>query len=116
MTPAVIGESVTVMCSSNGLPEPSYTIMHKNKTVINQATYMINKVKSSDAGTYKCIATNKLGSDSDSKNLTVGKIRDLDVFSLFIHSVTVGKSPKKWKFCKIPEQLTVITGINASLE
>ena len=75
------------MCSSNGLPEPSYTIMHNGSiTVSNQSTSIIREVKSRDAGTYKCIATNRLGSDSDSKNLTVGKIRDLDVFSLFILS------------------------------
>ena len=74
--PAVVGERATVKCSSNGRPEPSYTIIHNDSiTVSNQSTYFINEVKWSDAGTYKCIATNKLGSDSASKNLTVGKIR-----------------------------------------
>ena len=65
--------------------------MHNDSiTVSNQSTYIINEVKWSDAGTYKCIANNKLGSDSASKNLTVGKITFLDAV-FFVHSVTPQK-------------------------
>ena len=32
-------------------------------------------MKDIDAGTYKCIATNKLGNDTASRSLTVGKIK-----------------------------------------
>ncbi|CAB4038035.1 neural cell adhesion molecule 1-like isoform X7, partial [Paramuricea clavata] len=72
---AVVDGNVAVMCNSNGLPEPSYTIIHNdNKVVTKKSTYTIVDVKYSDAGTYKCIASNKLGSDSASRSLTVGKI------------------------------------------
>ena len=67
------------MCNSSGLPEPSYTIIdNDNKIVSNKSvnsTYIIDDVQLSDAGTYKCIALNKLGAGPASDNLTVGKIR-----------------------------------------
>ena len=80
--PAVVGGNVAVMCESNGLPEPSYTIFHNDtKIVSNKSTYAINNVQYSDAGTYKCIASNKLGNNPASKNLTVGKITLLTHFA-----------------------------------
>ena len=65
-----------LMCESDGFPKPSFTIIHNDSTVVsNDKTYVISKVNWSDSGHYKCVANNKLGSDSKSYYLTVvGKI------------------------------------------
>ncbi|CAB4043864.1 vascular cell adhesion 1-like isoform X2, partial [Paramuricea clavata] len=68
---AVFGESVIMTCNSNGLPEPSYNITYNGTEVSANKTYTIDDVQYSHAGIYKCVATNKLGKDSASGNLTV---------------------------------------------
>lgn len=68
---AVINEPINVTCTSHGFPEPIYTIHHNGMVVSADKRYTISKVKWKDAGTYKCIAKNALGVDSDSDNLNV---------------------------------------------
>ena len=71
-----VGERLDITCESSGLPEPKYIITNStNDTVSEAKTFIIPKVNMGDAGIYTCIATNILGSDSASGNLTVkGKI------------------------------------------
>ena len=72
---AVVGKTVTIMCQSDGLPEPSYTIIHNDTQVSTEKTYIISKVNWRDGGLYQCVAINKLGHDLKSYCLTVkGKI------------------------------------------
>ncbi len=80
---AIIDESVIVSCESSGVPTPSYMITHNATTVSTVKMHTIRKVKWSDAGTYKCFVWNKLGNDSYSATLTVGKVRFLETFLLF---------------------------------
>ncbi len=72
-----VGEEVIIECTSHGVPEPSYKITHiDTETVHNEKTFTISEAKLSDNGTYECVAWNKLGNDSDSKNvIVVGKTR-----------------------------------------
>ena len=60
-----------IRCESDGFPEPSFTITHNGTEISNETKHIILVVKWDDAGTYKCIARNELGRDSDSGNLTV---------------------------------------------
>ncbi|CAB4008681.1 B-cell receptor CD22-like, partial [Paramuricea clavata] len=68
---AVVGGSATITCNSDGLPEPNYNLTHNGTAISTNKTYTIDNVQYSDAGTYKCIARNKLGTDSASTSLTV---------------------------------------------
>ena len=63
---------VTISCTSFGFPEPSYNITH-NETIFitTNKSYTIDVVKYSHAGVFKCVATNRLGSDSDNETLNV---------------------------------------------
>ncbi|XP_046858263.1 carcinoembryonic antigen-related cell adhesion molecule 6-like [Xenia sp. Carnegie-2017] len=68
------GQNVTITCESDGYPEPTYTIYHNGAVISNKKTYIINSINFSNAGSYRCEATNKLGNDfSDVKNLTIIK-------------------------------------------
>ncbi|XP_046863762.1 hemicentin-1-like isoform X4 [Xenia sp. Carnegie-2017] len=69
---------VTITCESDGYPEPTYTIYHNGtgnmRVVSNDRTYIIQSVNFNSAGSYRCEAKNKRGSDlSDVKNLTVSR-------------------------------------------
>jgi hypothetical protein len=90
---AKVGQSVTIKCDSNGLPKPKYKIAHGGKMFVpaHEKFHTIPDVQLNDAGTYDCIAWNKLGNHSASANLTVveGKIKILDTFSLFTLSPRV---------------------------
>ncbi|CAB3977000.1 peroxidasin homolog [Paramuricea clavata] len=68
---AVVGKKVIITCESDGLPEPSYTIIHNGTEVSSKKTHTISEVKRSDAGLYQCVAANKLGSNSKSHCLAV---------------------------------------------
>ncbi|CAB4023289.1 B-cell receptor CD22-like [Paramuricea clavata] len=68
---AVVGESVTITCISEGFPEPSYSIIHNATEVSTNKTYTIDDMQHRHAGIYTCVAMNKLGNDSASGNLTV---------------------------------------------
>ena len=73
---------VNITCESDGLPEPSYSITHNGTEVSTNKTYTIDDVQYRHAGTYKCVAKNKIGNDSASANLTVvGKIGFLKAMS-----------------------------------
>ncbi|CAB3976996.1 B-cell receptor CD22-like [Paramuricea clavata] len=67
----VVGKSVTITCESNGFPEPSYTIVHNDTEISNMKTLNVSGVEWSDAGSYQCVAINKLGRHSKSYCLTV---------------------------------------------
>ena len=70
--PAILNGPVIVTCKSHGLPEPSYIILHNDSKVIsNEKTYVISKVNWNDSGSYRCIAKNKLGNESQTYFLTV---------------------------------------------
>ena len=74
---ASFGESVVISCEAIGVPLPSYIIIHNNTDIVSKKkTYIIIALKYSHAGSYKCIATNKLGSSS--------KIFDVTVFAIGI--------------------------------
>ena len=62
--PAILNGPVIVTCKSHGLREPSYTIS-------NEKTYVISKVNWNDSGSYRCVAKNKLGNESQTYFLTV---------------------------------------------
>ena len=70
--PAILKGAVIVTCKSHGLPEPSYIILHNDSKVIsNEKTYVISKVNWNDSGSYRCIAKNKLGNNSQTYILTI---------------------------------------------
>ncbi|XP_046860779.1 carcinoembryonic antigen-related cell adhesion molecule 6-like isoform X2 [Xenia sp. Carnegie-2017] len=69
---------VTIFCLSDGYPEPTYQIYHNGtgnmRVVSNDRTYIIQSVNFNNAGSYRCEAKNKHGSDlSDVKYLTVSR-------------------------------------------
>ena len=70
-SPAETSREVTIKCTSDGHPEPTYTIKHNGKKISAKKMWKIAQVKQSDAGTYECYVENRLGNDSQSKNLTV---------------------------------------------
>ena len=76
MEKAVVGESFTISCETNGHPSPNYTIIYNDSLVVsNDKTYTIDVVQYSDSGLYKCIAENKLGTSSKIYQLSIqGKI------------------------------------------
>ena len=76
------GENTTFQCLVSGNPKPvvywkygSIRLSPGLKYSIEEGILIINKLKFSDAGQYSCVATNVLGTDEVSRNLTVrGKI------------------------------------------
>jgi hypothetical protein len=84
-----VGKEVEISCSSEGVPDPHFTIMHPNGTNItligNQ--YIIKNVQKSDNGTYTCIAINELGEDSATSNL--GITGDNIFFDVFDYTVAI---------------------------
>ena len=69
--PALLGGSVTITCSSDGYPEPSYIIAHNGTRVGVENTFTISHVMWNDTGTYECLAKNFLGNYWVSTYLTV---------------------------------------------
>ena len=69
------GSSLTLSAAATGAPTPSYQ-WYKNDVAISgatSATYTIASVASGDAGTYKVVATNPVGSaTSDVATITIG--------------------------------------------
>ena len=74
-----IGESVNITCTSIGVPEPRYSIIHNDTiqiiTYSTEKMYTINNVQWNDTGKYECVATNELGDDSAFDDLKIsGKL------------------------------------------
>ncbi|XP_028399311.1 uncharacterized protein LOC114522762 [Dendronephthya gigantea] len=67
----VLGKSLVVLCNSNGIPKPAYTIFHNGSVVSFEMAYSVSEVKLNDAGTYECLAKNTLGNVTASSFLTV---------------------------------------------
>ncbi|XP_046858807.1 neural cell adhesion molecule 1-like [Xenia sp. Carnegie-2017] len=68
------GQTVTITCESDGYPEPTYTIYHNGAVISNNKTYIIQSVNFNNAGSYRCEAKNKLGSDLSDKKDTNSKL------------------------------------------
>ena len=72
---AFLREKLSMSCTSDGRPTPSYTITHNGTEVSNKSTYNKSGTVWEDAGTYVCIAKNKLGTINSSAILIAqGKI------------------------------------------
>ncbi|XP_078511445.1 myelin-associated glycoprotein isoform X1 [Lissotriton helveticus] len=73
---ALEGEPVTILCSTQGKPEPIITIM-KEKNLLSTAIYEnellleLPEVSHEDDGEYWCVAENQYGRSSSSFNITV---------------------------------------------
>ncbi|XP_028399308.1 contactin-4-like [Dendronephthya gigantea] len=68
----LLGESVVITCEALAVPLPRYTIIHNDTVVVStHKTYIITVLKYSQAGSYKCIATNQFGNSSQAFNLSV---------------------------------------------
>ena len=77
----VVGNSLTLSCTSRGSPPDTFTWMkdgtpapltptlttvtHNTATAIFRSDYTISNVTTSDSGTYTCTVTNPIGSDSE---------------------------------------------------
>jgi len=59
----VEGTTVTLTCSANGIPAPSYTIKRQNTPVSNGGKFEISDVRlSEESNTYTCETQNAIGS------------------------------------------------------
>ena len=69
---ASFGESVVISSEAIAVPLPSYIIIHNDTDIVSKKkTYIITALKYSNAGSYKCIATNILGYSSKIFHLSV---------------------------------------------
>ena len=82
----VVGDSLTLSCTSQGSPPDTFTWMkdgtpvpltpalitvtHNITAAIFRSDYTISNVTTSDMGTYTCTVTNPIGSDSSTISLT----------------------------------------------
>ena len=83
----VVGNSLTLSCTSQGSPPDTFTWMkdgtvidpqpnvatlsHDNITANFQTNYTISNVTTSDSGTYTCTVTNPIGSDNETISVVV---------------------------------------------
>jgi hypothetical protein len=68
--PAIVGDSVEIMCDSKGFPVPHLYIIRNGEKIKTGKLHTI-QVNQSDEGPYTCIAINALGKDSATENLIV---------------------------------------------
>ena len=67
----VLGTQVTLTCSANGYPAPTYLITGGNPAVSQGSPVVINSVQlSHEDSPFRCVPTNKVGS-GPSKDLTI---------------------------------------------
>ena len=70
----IIGNKLEITCRVDGVPKPNYIIYHNGAerfTGVKDEVEVIKSVKHSDAGNYTCTASNVLGIDTRSFNLSV---------------------------------------------
>jgi len=83
----VVGDSLTLSCTSRGSPPDTFTwikdgiildpqpnvvtLAHDSTTANFQTNYTISNVTTSDNGTYTCTATNPIGSDNKAISVAV---------------------------------------------
>ena len=83
----VVGNSLTLSCTSRGSPPDTFTWMkdgivldpqpnvvtltHDSTTANFQTNYTISNVTTSDSGTYTCTVTNPIGSDNKAISVAV---------------------------------------------
>ena len=80
------GQSVTITCTADGRPEPSYEIFFNcDMLVKSDKTYRLHEVNTSHVGLYKCVARNILGQSSAPKYFSlIGKITYSNQVKVFI--------------------------------
>jgi len=82
-----VGDSLTLSCTSRGSPPDTFTwrkdsgpiiqstsittVTHTDTSAVFRANFVINGITTSDSGTYTCIVTNPIGSDSEMINVNV---------------------------------------------
>ena len=107
----VVGNSLTLSCTSQGSPPDTFTwmkdgtvidpqpnvvtLVHDSTTANFQTNYTINNVTTSDSGTYSCTVINPIGSDSENINvLATGELILLHVSTLLanVNSIEVKHS------------------------
>jgi len=73
------GESVTMVCSAIGLPEPRIS-WYKNNELFRDSgiSLTIHQSTIRDSGTYSCVAQNMVGSASAKYRITVQEVADLN--------------------------------------
>jgi len=85
-----IGMSVTLSCTSRGSPPDTFTwrkdsgpivqstsittVTHTNTSAVFRTDNSINRVTTSDIGTYTCTVTNPIGSDSETITVEISMI------------------------------------------
>ena len=68
----LFGKSVVITCEAIAVPIPSYTIIHNNTEIVStHKTFIITDLTYNHAGSYQCIAANRVGNSSRILNLTV---------------------------------------------
>ncbi|EDO34079.1 predicted protein, partial [Nematostella vectensis] len=63
--------SLKLTCNSDGYPAPTVTWSRDGQVVSRTSVYNSNSVTRSEAGTYMCTATNEMGSDTTTVQVTV---------------------------------------------
>ncbi|EDO30601.1 predicted protein, partial [Nematostella vectensis] len=64
-------DSLKLTCTSDGYPAPTVTWSRDGVVVSRTSVYYSNSVTRSEAGTYTCTATNEMGSDATTVQVTV---------------------------------------------
>ena len=105
----VVGDSLTLSCTSRGSPPDTFTWMkdgtvldpqpnvvtlaHDSTTANFQTNYTISSVTTSDSGSYTCAVTNPIGSDDKTISIVVtGELILLCTLPANINSIEVKHS------------------------
>lgn len=76
------GETVTIRCDAQGVPEPSVTLLLPNgqEIVPINNVHVIENVQKKDSGTYTCKASNREGFHDDQGSLLVEQPTDVKIW------------------------------------